>query len=49
MKISQEVRDFARLQKAEAPASTASPVIQIHAALQEKAQQFREGGGQIYL
>jgi hypothetical protein len=24
-------------------------VIQIHAALQEKAQQFREGGGQIYL
>ena len=49
MKISQEVREFARLQKAEAPASAAAPVIQIHAALEEKAQQFREGGAQIYL
>jgi phosphomethylpyrimidine synthase len=49
MKISQEVRDFARLQKAEAPASAAATVIPIHAALEEKAQQFREGGGQIYV
>jgi phosphomethylpyrimidine synthase len=48
MKISQEVRDFARLQKAEAPASTSAPVIQIHAALEEKALEFREGGGEIY-
>eukprot|EP01035_Chromulina_nebulosa_P026998 gene26998-35437_t len=49
MKISQEVREFARLQKAEAPASATTSVIPIHAALEEKAQQFREGGGQIYV
>ncbi len=49
MKISQEVREFARLQKAEAPASATASVIPIQVALDEKAQQFREGGGQIYL
>ena len=49
MKISQEVREFARLQKAEAPVSATAPVIPIQVALEEKAQQFREGGGQIYL
>jgi phosphomethylpyrimidine synthase len=49
MKISQEVREFARLQKAEAPTSATASVIPIQVALDEKAQQFREGGGQIYL
>ena len=46
MKISQEVRDFARLQKASAPQA---PVIEIKRALDEKAVEFRERGSEIYL
>ena len=46
MKISQEVRDFARLQKASTPQA---PVIEIKRALDEKAVEFRERGSEIYL
>ena len=46
MKISQEVRDFARLQNVGA---SVSAVIPIQTALAEKAMQFREGGGEIYV
>jgi phosphomethylpyrimidine synthase len=50
MKISQEVREFARLQSATAP-STAAPtaVIEIARSLDGQAQRFREGGGELYL
>ncbi len=54
MKISQEVRDFARLH----PASTAStnmaaapgviPIQNIQLGLEEKAEEFRQGGSEIY-
>ena len=51
MKISQEVREFARLN----PASTVLPatpgvipIQQIDSALQDKAQEFRAGGQEIY-
>jgi phosphomethylpyrimidine synthase len=46
MKISQEVRDFARLQQAGAPQA---PVVEIKRALDEKAAEFRERGSEIYL
>jgi phosphomethylpyrimidine synthase len=46
MKISQEVRDFARLQQASAPPAA---VIEIKRALDEKAVEFRERGSEIYL
>jgi len=52
MKISQEVRDFARLQQAsapQAPAGSAMPVIEIKRALDDKAVEFRERGSEIYL
>ena len=52
MKISQEVRDFARLQKAsapQAPAGSTLPVIEIKRALDNKAVEFRERGSEIYL
>ena len=50
MKISQEVREFARLQSATAP-STAAPtaIIEIARSLDDQAQRFREGGGELYL
>ena len=46
MKISQEVRDFARLQQA---STQSAQVIEIKRALDEKAQEFRERGNEIYL
>src|SRR5216110_3813331 len=46
MKISQEVRDFARLQQA---STQSARVIEIKRALDEKAQEFRERGNEIYL
>ncbi len=52
MKISQEVRDFARLQKEsapQAPAGSTMPVIEIKRALDDKAVEFRERGSEIYL
>jgi len=52
MKISQEVRDFARLQKEsapQAPAGNTMPVIEIKRALDDKAAEFRERGSEIYL
>jgi phosphomethylpyrimidine synthase len=52
MKISQEVRDFARLQKEsapQAPAGSTLPVIEIKRALDDKAVEFRERGSEIYL
>jgi len=45
MKISQEVREFARLN----PGSGVIPIQQVDAALQEKAEEFRARGQQIYL
>ncbi len=45
MKITQEVRKFARLQKAATPAA----VIPIQRALDDKAEEFRQRGGEIYL
>jgi phosphomethylpyrimidine synthase len=50
MKISQEVREFARLN----PATTtlAAPGViaikQVHSGFEEKAKEFREGGSEIY-
>jgi phosphomethylpyrimidine synthase len=50
MKISQEVREFARLQSATAPATSApTAVIEIARSLDDQAQRFREGGGELYL
>ena len=46
MQISQEVREFARLQQG---ASPAAPVIEIKRALDDKALEFRERGSEIYL
>jgi phosphomethylpyrimidine synthase len=43
MKITQEVREYARQNKA------SQPVIEIRQALDEKAQEFRAGGNEIYL
>ena len=55
MKISQEVREFARLKKigeaAETPEAAAPSVIeikQIKRGLEDKAQEFRERGSEIY-
>jgi len=47
MKISQEVREFARLNPAVKPG--ALPVVEVHRALGEKAVEFRERGSEIYL
>jgi hypothetical protein len=47
MKISQEVREFARLKKAEA-AKTAPATIEIKQVFDEKSQAFRQGGGELY-
>ncbi|MBA2722802.1 MAG: phosphomethylpyrimidine synthase ThiC [Methylibium sp.] len=46
MKISQEVREFAKLQGAKAAAPI--KVIEVARALDDKAQEFRERGGEIY-
>jgi phosphomethylpyrimidine synthase len=55
MKISQEVREFARLNPATTtliPAATAAagviPIMQINSGFEEKAQEFRQGGNEIY-
>jgi phosphomethylpyrimidine synthase len=51
MKISQEVREFARLNPATttlAPAATTIPIKQIATGFEEKAKEFREGGSEIY-
>ena len=52
MKISQEVREFARLNPGlgAAPAAVTGviPIQQVDAALQEKADEFRARGQQIY-
>ncbi len=55
MKISQEVREFARLNPSTTTLVAAAPVAagvipikQIDTALQEKAKEFREGGSEIY-
>ncbi|UUZ70196.1 phosphomethylpyrimidine synthase ThiC [Polaromonas sp. P2-4] len=55
MKISQEVREFARLNPSTTTLATAPtvaagviPIKQIDTALQEKAKEFREGGSEIY-
>jgi phosphomethylpyrimidine synthase len=54
MKISQEVREFARLQKqtqgaAPLAAPSAPQVIEIRQVFDEKAQEFRERGNALYL
>jgi phosphomethylpyrimidine synthase len=51
MKISQEVREFARLNPATttlAPAAGTIPIKQIATGFEEKAKEFREGGSEIY-
>ena len=54
MKISQEVREFARLNPTTTTLATTTmvssviPIKQIDTALQEKAKEFREGGSEIY-
>jgi phosphomethylpyrimidine synthase len=56
MKISQEVREFARLNPASTTlASSISsgvagvmPLQQVQLSLQDKAQEFRAGGSEIY-
>jgi len=51
MKISQEVREFARLNPAlgAAPAAAVTiPIVQVQTAMEEKAQQFRQSGSEIY-
>ncbi|MEY4100143.1 MAG: phosphomethylpyrimidine synthase ThiC [Pseudomonadota bacterium] len=51
MKISQEVRDFARLNPTGPGTPTASgviPIQQISTALEEKAAEFRQAGSEIY-
>jgi phosphomethylpyrimidine synthase len=55
MKISQEVREFARLNPSTTTLATpvplaagVIPIRQIDTALQEKAKEFREGGSEIY-
>jgi len=52
MKISQEVRDFARIQLVNAPlaGTVGAPSDgQVSSALEEKAAEFREGGQEIYI
>ncbi len=53
MKISQEVREFARLNPPTAPAVGVGvgtpPVIEIKQALQDKADEFRQRGNALYL
>ena len=52
MKISQEVRDFARLLQSstpQAPEGSTTAVIEIKRALDEKAAEFRERGSEIYV
>jgi phosphomethylpyrimidine synthase len=56
MKISQEVREFARLNPTTTTLATAGvaalagviPLKQVQQSLQDKAQEFREGGSEIY-
>lgn len=50
MKISQEVREFARLNPASTTLATAGlvPTKQVQQSLQDKAQAFRAGGNEIY-
>jgi len=51
MKISQEVREFARLNPATTtlvPAPGVIAIKQIDAGFEEKAKEFREGGSEIY-
>ena len=51
MKISQEVREFARLNPATTTLATSPGVIaikQIDSGFEEKAKEFREGGSEIY-
>ncbi|NMM09088.1 MAG: phosphomethylpyrimidine synthase ThiC [Polaromonas sp.] len=55
MKISQEVREFARLNPASTTLATAStrapgviPIQQVSSGLEQKAEEFRKGGHEIY-
>jgi phosphomethylpyrimidine synthase len=53
MKISQEVREFARLNPTTTTLATTAlagviPIKQVQQSLQDKAQEFREGGSEIY-
>ncbi|MDB5964863.1 MAG: phosphomethylpyrimidine synthase ThiC [Polaromonas sp.] len=51
MKISQEVREFARLNPSTTtltPAAATIPIKQIATGFEEKAQEFRKGGNEIY-
>ena len=51
MKISQEVREFARLNPSTTTLTPALGVIaikQIDSGFEEKAKEFREGGSEIY-
>ncbi|MBC7604923.1 MAG: phosphomethylpyrimidine synthase ThiC, partial [Ramlibacter sp.] len=51
MKISQEVREFARLNPSTTTLTTAPgviPIKQIDSGFEEKAKEFREGGSEIY-
>ena len=51
MKISQEVREFARLNPQSttlAPAAGVIPIQQISTGLEEKAEEFRQAGSEIY-
>jgi phosphomethylpyrimidine synthase len=51
MKISQEVRDFARLNPASMSLQTPAdiiPILQLDTALEAKAQEFKKSGSEIY-
>ena len=50
MKISQEVREFARLNPATTAALRATvPILEVRQSLDDKAQEFRERGSELYL
>jgi phosphomethylpyrimidine synthase len=49
MKISQEVREFARLQQAQPAASPVITITPLQQNFEEKAQEFRARGSEIYL
>jgi phosphomethylpyrimidine synthase len=49
MKISQEVREFARLQQAQPATSPVITITPLQQNFEEKAQEFRERGSEIYL
>jgi phosphomethylpyrimidine synthase len=51
MKISQEVREFARLNPASTtlqPSAGVIPILQVSSGMDEKAEEFRKAGSEIY-